>query len=200
MKKNLAIIGGFGADNTKDLREALTQSLPNIAQSEIIIGCPPLRALQHPQSRIAAIRERLQRLTKEHPTIVIGHSYGALLGLTAAAELGFENMPIGLYINGPLNPDIEIPIPDTKPQFALFRRQFNLRDETAQNCAAIIEQIHPSITQQHYTLGSKEDRIVPHSAHNMPGLPHLDFEGTSSHSLSKRKIDQIIQLLAEHDV
>ena len=200
MKKNLAIIGGFQEDYTPELQAALKQHLPNIHRSEIILSCPPLTALQHPRTRIASIRKRLKNLTDEHPTIVICHSYGALIGLTAAAELEFENMPIGLYINGPLNPEISIPVPEIKPHFALFYRHFALRDKTAQDCALTLDQLDGSKYKNQITFGTELDNLVPHSAHNMPGLRHQDFTGTNSHSLSRTKIDQIIKILTEHDV
>ena len=188
-KTNILLVSGFGEDELPKLQENLYKT-GKFGEIKFVAGCHWLHALRDPENRIDAVEDALNEL--QFPKLIIGHSYGALLSLAAACRKDIGKIS-GIFINGPLNPDILVAPPEGKWGFVAFMRHYAMREQVARACTEVLA-VNPKAAQRFTTFVSPDDAIVPPAAQQLPGITSYELPG--GHHLSSQKIAAITQFIS----
>lgn len=170
------IVTGFGDKGIAELSASLQRAFPKVSCPMIISGCPLEKAEEEPDILIDDVRLALRERTRE--VVLMGHSYGALLALSAACREGLQDISKLILIDGPLHPRIEVkPVNSFLRQFI---RQYRERVRIASECLEIL----PSMARKRIvTLGTKHDRIVPGKAKSLydmhDDICHIELPDTN---------------------
>ncbi len=195
-KRDLLIVSGFGSKKVDTLADTF-QETELFHDIQVMKGCPVWHARTNPHRLITGIGKRLDSF--DRPVTLIGHSYGALLALAAACRREISEIE-GLFINGPLNPEVEVNPPTGQSYdgyFRLFSAHYGLRRTIAQECVDVLSKATPEQKKGLITISSVEDRIVPPGAQELPGILEMrrfpaEIQG---HSLNPEKIAFIKKIL-----
>ena len=208
-RPHIAVVTGFGDTPMIDTFQEALKKKVNPQSFEMLMNVPNAEAERHPEAFIDPLCKKLHDADQD--MTLIGHSYGAILALTAACRLEFRNVSDLFLIDGPLRSDVEVP-PIGK--FEMFAPHYEYRKTIAEECEAVLSSIdHPRII----AMGSKVDWVVPHEAKFLGGdqfhwieLPEdtsmSPLEGLESsnivyplsytgHRLRKRSVDLITSIV-----
>lgn len=192
-KLKLLVVSGFGDKGISELADTLSQT-GKFSQTEVMQGCPWWHAGTNPHRRARIIEKRLVQIGQ--PTMLVGHSYGALLALAAACRRQFAGIS-GVFINGPLNPDVPVAPPQGKPLFHIFALHYQMREDIARECANALRQIDSTVLKNCVTIASADDNIVPPDAQKLPDiLTSISLpRETCGHGMNSSKIAAVSEII-----
>lgn len=208
-RPHIAVVTGFGDTPMIDIFQEALEKKVNPQSFEMLMNVPNAEAERHPEAFIELLCKKLHNADQE--MILIGHSYGAILALTAACRLEFRNVSDLFLIDGPLRSDVEVP---PIGAFEMFAPHYEYRTTLAEECEVSLSSLdHPRII----AMGSKVDWIVPYEAKFLKGdqfdwieLPEdtpmspLESLGSSNilyplsytgHRLRKRSVDLVTNIV-----
>lgn len=198
------IVTGFGDKGISEFSDVLRRRFPE-RTTKIIAGCPWHKSFIHPDELVTAVQTAIrenslscgQSATDEID--LIGHSYGALLTLTAACRTRMKGINHLILIDGPLNANVDVSPPKKSTTrrivFELFRRQYRHRVRLALECESVLAELD---TTKIVTIGSSRDTVVPPAAKQIPGIRHITLPPEHRGHGLRSKIPTLMELINQH--
>lgn len=192
-KSDLLVVSGFGDKGILEFARALGQT-NKFSRVKVMKGCPWWHAKTSPRSRISAIEDQLIQMRQ--PVTLVGHSYGAFLALAAACRKRLMGIR-GIFINGPLNPDVSVEPPQGKAIFHLFDLHYRMREDIARECMDVLRQMDDAVLKNCVTITSLDDSVVPPDAQKLPGIfPSISLSSQiRGHAMSPAKIAEVSKII-----
>lgn len=192
MQPQIGIVTGFGDKGISNYKIRLQQEFPDY-KTFVIAGCPIESSRLYPYQLAQPIRDLIKSARRAAvPLILTAHSYGCNPALIAACEENLKGIDAAFFIDGPLNPHVDV-LPPPNGMFDGFQTQYDHRVATMAKCELALAKLDRS---KLLTFGAEYDLIVPPAAKRLLGVQHVGLSGRG-HNLNAQKIDQVVNYIRE---